>query len=256
MKNPHRGCVLCPMIISTRLSALPMLLLGVFAFGCGAGHTPTVVMADRAPGISVTGRGEARAAPDLAILDVGVEARRPTVAEARTAAATAQRAVLDALTAAGIEDRDVRTTSVSVQPDYDYSESGRRLLGYVVSNSVEARIRDLDAVQPAIDTAVAAGGDLTRLNGLRFELSEPEAVRREARARGIANARAEAEQIAQELGVRLGEPLSVEEGERAPIQPMMMRMEAAQADQAQATPIQPGETEVTVEVRVRWAIER
>ncbi len=238
----------------TRASVwIPVSLFVTLALGCGAAPA-RVVMPDDAEGIRVSGRGEARARPDLAILEIGVEARRPSVEEARAQAATAQAAVLEALRGAGIEERDLRTTQLSIQPDFEYGETGRRLLGYVVTNTVEARIHDLDRIQRAIDTAVAAGGDLTRLQGLRFELSEPEAVQREARADAIANARAEAEQLAQALGVRLGEPLSVDEVSSEPVHPMMMRMEAA--DSAAATPVQPGETEVVVEVRVRWAIAR
>lgn len=235
-------------------SSVFLSLLLAFAAGCGAGATRTIVVPENGQGIRVSGRGEVRATPDLAVLDIGVEARRPTVAEARTQAAEAQQAVLEALRAAGIEERDLRTTQLSVQPDYEYSQTGRTLRGYVVTNTVEARIHTLDRIQQAVDTAIAAGGDLTRLNGLRFELSEPDAVKRQARAEAIAKARAEAEQIAEELGVRLGEPLSVEESSSAPPRPMMMRMEAAQADAAAGTPIQPGETEVVVEVQVRWAI--
>src|SRR5690606_2776962 len=109
--------------------------------------------------------------------------------------AGAQQGVLEALRAAGVEERDIRTTQLSIQPDYEYSQTGRRLLGYVVTNTVEARVRDLSRVHQAVDTAVRAGGDLARVNGIRFELSEPERVAREARAEAIRNARAEAEQI-------------------------------------------------------------
>lgn len=228
-------------------------LIVTLAIGCGAAPL-RIVMPEDAEGIRVSGRGGARARPDLAVLEIGVESRRPTVEEARAQAATAQAAVLEALRGAGVEERDIQTRQLSIQPDFEYGETGRRLLGYVVTNTVEARIRDLDRIQQAIDGAVAAGGDRTRLNGLRFELSEPESVQREARARAIANARAEAEQLAEALGVRLGEPLSVDEVASDPVRPVMMRMEMA--DAAASTPIQPGETEVVVEVRVRWAIAR
>lgn len=230
----------------------PSLFL-LFAVGCGAGAHRSIVMPEDAQGIRVSGRGKARATPDLAIVDIGVEARRPTVAQARELAAGAQQRMLEALTAAGIEERDIRTTQLTIQPDYEYSQTGRRLLGYVVTNTVEARIHDLARIQEAIDTAVRAGGDLARLNGIRFELSNPERVEQEARAQAIERARAEAQQIADALGVRLGEPLAVDEVTSEPPHPMMMRMEAEAADSA-ATPIQPGETEVIVEVRVRWAI--
>ena len=90
------------------------------------------------------------------------------------------------------------------------------------------------------------------MNGLSFELSDPEAAQRQARAQAIEDARAEASQIADELGVTLGEPLSVEEISSEPVRPMQMRL--AEADQLAATPIEPGTNEVSVELRVRWAI--
>ncbi|HEY8427112.1 MAG TPA: SIMPL domain-containing protein [Sandaracinaceae bacterium] len=238
--------------MKTTLRILVSLIV-TFAIGCGA-VPARVVMPEDAEGIRVSGRGEARARPDVAVLEIGVESRRPTVEEARAQAAAAQNAVLEALRGAGVEERDIQTRQLSIHPDFEYSQTGRRLLGYVVTNTVEARIRDLDRIEHAVDTAVAAGGDLTRLNGLRFELSEPEEVQRRARAEAIANARAEAEQLAEALGVRLGEPLSVDEVASEPVRPVMMRMEMA--DAAASRPIRPGETEVVVEVRVRWAIAR
>lgn len=240
--------------MTERMRFIPPSVVLFLALGCGAGTYPSIVIPEEAPGIRVSGRGKARAEPDLAIVDIGVEARRPTVAEAREQAAAAQQRVFDALAAAGIEERDLRTTRLSIQPDYEYSQTGRRLLGYVVTNTVEARVRDLARIQEAIDTAVAAGGDLARLNGIRFELSDPERVEAEARALAIERARAEAQQIADALGVRLGEPLSVDEVTSEPPRPMTMRMETAAAADSAATPIAPGETEVIVEVRVRWAI--
>src|SRR5690606_20487530 len=109
-------------------------------------------------------------APDTAVLVIGVETRAPTVAEARAQAADAQTAVLGALTGSGIPRESIRTTRLSIQPDYDYREGGRTLLGYVVTNSVEVRTTKLDDLGTVIDRAVAAGGNLTRLDSLRFEL--------------------------------------------------------------------------------------
>lgn len=228
--------------------------VALLSIGCGATRARPVVVTEESAtqGIQVTGRGEIRAAPDLAVLDIGVEAQRPTVAEAREEASIAQTAVLAALRGSGIAREDVQTTELTIRPEYEHSETGRNLLGYVVSNSVQVRVRQLDRIQEVVDTAVTAGGDRVRLRGLQFELSDPEAVQVQARERAIADARAEALQIADQLGVALGEPLSVEEVSTEPVRPMAMRME--QADVGGATPIEPGTSEITVELRVRWAI--
>lgn len=228
------------------------ILALLLASGCGAtAARPVVVSSDAtAQGIEVTGRGEAREAPDVAVFVIGVEAERPTVADAREEAATAATAVLAALRGAGVSGEDVQTTEVSIRPDYEHTPVGRQLRGYVASNRVEVRVRDLDRVQQAIDTAITAGGDRVRLDSLSFELSQPEAAQQRARARAIEDARLGARQIADELGVALGEPLSVEEVSSEAVRPIAMRMAEAGAP----TPIQPGTSEVAVEVRVRWAI--
>jgi uncharacterized protein len=238
--------------VMERLNATLGLLVLVAAAGCGgATGSQPVVTGEAAPGIRVVGRGTATAAPDEAVFRVGVEVRRVSVAEARAAAAGAQQAVLDALRGAGIEPRDLRTVHLAVSPQYDHGPAGRQLRGYVVTNVVEARVRDLSQVEGAIDAALRAGGDEARLEGLRFEVSDPAELRARARAEAIDDARARAQQIADSLGVSLGEPLAVDEmSPDAPPRPMVAR-EAAMAD---ATPIEPGESEVQVELSVRWAI--
>lgn len=227
----------------------------LLAFGCaGTGARPVVVKEESTvSGIQVMGRGEVRARPDVAVVDVGVEARRPTVAEARETATIAQSAVLAALRGAGIPAEDVQTTQLTVRPEYEHTEAGQNLVGYVATNLVQIRVRDLERVQHAIDTALTAGGDLVRLSGLSFELSDPENAQRLARARAIEDARAEARHIAAQLGVALGQPIAVEEvSSEPPVRQVAMRL--APSDRAEATPIAPGTSDVRVELRVRWAI--
>jgi uncharacterized protein len=225
-------------------------LCAAFLSACGAAGRTAVVMPEDAEGIRVIGEGHADGAPDIAIFRVGVEARRPSVGEARETAANAQRALLEALASAGVSQSDVRTAQLTVAPDYEYSETGRRLLGYVVTNTVEVKVRDLDRLEGAIDGALAAGGDLARLEGLSFEVDDPADLEARARAAAIENARHEAEQIASALGVSLGEPIAIEEISASAPSPVMMRMEQAQ----DSTPIEPGSSRVTAQVRVRWAI--
>src|SRR5690606_38890606 len=115
--------------------------------GCahqGAGST--MVLREDATGVSVVGEGRAEGRPDRAVFRIGVEVHRPTVDEARGRAAEAVSAMIASLRAAGIGDDDIQTTTLTISPDYEYSESGRRLLGYVAQNIVTARMTALDRV--------------------------------------------------------------------------------------------------------------
>jgi uncharacterized protein YggE len=235
------------------------IALSIALVGCahqGPGGT-TLVLREDASGVAAVGEGRAEARPDRAVFQIGVEVHRPTVDEARARAAEALTAMLASLRGAGIGDDDVQTTTLSVAPDYEYSESGRRLVGYVAQNMVTARTTALDHVGATIDAAIAAGGDDVRLDGLHFELVDPEALHAEARRRAVENARQHAEQLAEAGGVHLGAPISIAETATSQPGPVMMRMEMARSDAAAApTPIQPGVTEAIVQVSVRYAIER
>jgi uncharacterized protein YggE len=231
------------------------VVLSMMLAGCAhTGGGTTTLLREEATGVSVIGEGRAEARPDRAVFQVGVEVHRPSVDEARTAAAEILANMITALRGAGVGEDDVQTSTLSLAPDYEYSETGRRLLGYVAQNVVTVRMTALDQVGPAIDAAVTAGGNDVRLDGLHFELIDPEAVKAEARRQAVANARVHAEQLAQAGGVALGEPVSISEVGASQPAPVMMRMEAMRAD-AQ-TPVEPGMTEVVVQVNVRYAIQR
>lgn len=229
-----------------------MLVALVASTGCAANAARLVARNGTADsGIVVQGEGEAQAAPDLAIVRVGVEAHRPTMAEARTASATAQSRILDAVRALGVAAADVRTEQLTLSPDYEYNEGGRRLRGYVATNVVSVRIRDVARAGEVVDATVEAAGDDARVDGVSFEIEDGTALRAEARRRAVADARAKAEQLAAELGARVGDPIFIEETTVSPPGPMMMRM-AADA----STPIAAGSMTMNVGVRVRWTLAR
>lgn len=210
---------------------------------------------DAQTGIVVQGEGRAEAPPDIAILRVGIEARRPTMAEAREASASAHARVLEAVRGLGIAPADVQTEQLSLAAEHDYTEQGRVLRGYLATNVVKVRLRDVRRAGELVDAAVAAGGDDARVDGVSFEIEDQTALRAEARRRAIADARAKAEQLAAEIGATVGEPVFVEEVSAVTPGPVMMRMEAAQAADAR-TQVEAGALETRVEVRVRWAIAR
>ena len=157
-------------------------------------------------GIWMNGRGVVSAAPDLAILNAGVEASGKTVEEARSQVATAMDAVMQVLRDRGIEDRDIRTTSFNIFPEYTFNEVRRRqeLIGYRVSNQLSIRIRDLDSVGLVIDQVAAAAGDLVRVQGVGFTIEDTEALATQARAEAVNDLMAKARQLAELTGMRLG----------------------------------------------------
>ncbi|MEX2080466.1 MAG: SIMPL domain-containing protein [Dehalococcoidia bacterium] len=222
---------------------------------CDQEHT-TILPSDQTTGITVEGLGEVTGDPDTGFVDLGISVQRVTVAEAREAAATAARAVIDSATANGVEERDIQTVNFSIYPVYDYPSNGQPVIrGYTVDNTVNIRVRDLDVFSDVIDDAAEAGGDATRISGIRFDIDDNAPLVVQAREAAMSDARAKAEQLADLADVSLGAPLNIVETQASEPPPELFAgaREVALADIP--TPIQPGSAKVTVRVTVRWAIE-
>lgn len=238
--------------IVTVAACLALASLG----GCAAnGIAPAAPAAAADAGIIVTGEGEARATPDIATLRLGIEAHRPSMAEARTASAAAQARILESLKSFGVVAADIQTEQLSLAPQYDYGEKGRTLRGYVATNMVRVKLRDISKVGAIVDAAAAAGDDDTRVDGLSFELADTATVRAEARRLAVADAKKKAEQLAAELGAKIGEPIAIEEVAVHAPGPVMMRDMAMMKGGAESTPVEAGSVEARVTVRVRWALD-
>lgn len=216
-----------------------------------AAALPVAALADAAaPGrITVSAEGRVDAVPDMATVSLGVVTRDDTAAAALDANSAAVAQVLATLSAAGIADRDLQTTGLSVNPDWDHSSTGEgRIRGYVASNQVTARVRDMAILGPVLDAAVKDGANT--LNGLSFALADPGPQLQEARARAVAEARARAEVLAQAAGVTLGRVLSITEGGGGIDVPMPAYRSAAM----EAVPVAQGEVSSVVSVTVVWEI--
>lgn len=209
-----------------------------------------------AAGITVSGAGQASGAPDVVRVTVGVRVVRETVDEALDAANAATEQVLAALDDAGIAAEDRQTRDFSINPEYggDSANGGPQIVGYAVSNLVEAKIRQVDRAG-AILTAVAdAGGDATRIQGVSFALEDDGEQVAAAREAAFADARARAEQYAELAGVSLGGLIGITDVTVSTPRPAeTLGAEAARADSP--VPIEPGAQQVTVSVTVRWALE-
>jgi uncharacterized protein len=203
--------------------------------------------------IQITGIGSISGEPDIVILTLGVSVERKTVKEARDEAAEAMTLVLDSLKANGVADKDLRTQHFSINQQFDFIRGQQVFRGYAVTNIVSATIRNLDVIGQSIDDAAAAGGDLVRVHSIQFAIDDPKSLQMEARIAAMRDALAKAQTLATEGGVTLGKPISISEGGFAIPPPIPFARDASA--EGIATPIQPGQLDVSVTVNVIFAIE-
>ncbi|MGE0601362.1 MAG: SIMPL domain-containing protein [Dehalococcoidia bacterium] len=233
------------------------MVLGATATACrGNTHVNLTTSGDDslASGITVTGVGEIKATPDLAIVTLGVESSASTVAEARDQAANAATKLIASVKAGGVASADIQTTTVALNPRYEYPSNGTpRIVGYTATNSLRVTIKNLDNVGSIIDSALNAAGDDGRLQGIQFGFADREPLLAGARKKAIEDARSRADAFASGGGVKVGDIMSI--AETTTTTPLYTERLAA-ADFAAATPIEPGESATTVMVTVRYSIAR
>ena len=234
---------------SSAVLGLGIALVAVTVVG---GSAPAQAVPDDPPvgaAVEVQGVGTATGTPDVLRVTVGVEVGAGTVGDALGTANAAAGKVLDALRAAGVADADLQTQNVHVYPRYD--GNGRDITGYAAGQDVAVTLRDLDTAGTTISTAVDAGGDAARLQGVAYELDDDATLRSKARELAFADARATAEQYATLAGRELGDVVLVRE-QVAPTGPVPLAADSGMSTPS-AVPIAPGTTDVTVTAVVRWS---
>lgn len=208
-------------------------------------------------GIWVSGTGEVSVVPDVAILQMGVEAREASVSEAQSEAADAMNEVMASLASNGVASEDIQTQWYSISPVTKWIDDTREeiTIGYRVANTVTAKIRDIESVGTVIDAVASAGGDLTRVSSIRFTVDDPDPYYDQAREEALADAMGKAEQIASVAGVGLGRPFYISEtGGVVPPRPYPV-MDYGYAEGAKAmTPISAGEIEISLTVQMAYSI--
>lgn len=202
----------------------------------------------------VTGTGEATAAPDMALLSVGVETRGQSAAAALKENATRMNATIARLKARGVAEKDMQTSSLSVGPQYRYDNSGNppQIVGYQATNMLNVKLRDLSAAGSIIDEAVGDGAN--SLGGLSFTFSDTGPLEDAAREAAVADAKAKAQLLARSAGVALGPVLQIQDGFAAPPIPGPIYDVRAMAAEAKSTPVSAGESAVSANVTLIYEI--
>ena len=206
--------------------------------------------------ISLTGHGEVRAVPDMAVINMGVVSSAETARTALDANTKAMTELMANLKAASIDDKDISTSNFSVSPRLDYGQNGGqvpKLVGYDVTNSVTAIVHKIDGLGALLDKAVSSGSN--QINGISFSVSKPDDAMDEARKLAVKDATHKAQIYAGAASINLGNILSLSEsGGMAEPQVMFSRAKAMSADSA-PVPIAQGSQVISVDVNISWELK-
>jgi len=206
-------------------------------------------------GIWVSGTGVVTVTPDIAILRLGVEAQATSIADARSQAAEAMGRLMTALTDNNVAEEDIQTQYFNIRQikRWDGDDEEEIVVGYLVTNKVTAKIRNVDEVGSIIDAVAEAGGDLTRIDSIGFSVDDPTEYYGQAREQAMADAKAKAEQLAELAGGKLGRVTYISESTQTP--PIIRDVyEGATKIPMPETPISLGEMEISLTVQVAYTI--
>ncbi len=206
--------------------------------------------------IQVQGSGEVHAKPDIARLTLGVTTGpQPSAKQALDMLSQKFQKVVNAVKASGVKEEDIKTTNLNINPSYDYTSGQQTIRGYEASESIEVKIRNLDKVGDIVAAATAQG--VNQAGGVMFDIDKPDVLQEEAQAKAIANARAKAKKLAQDLGVTLGNVKSFTATNAQPPYSIPYAMEAKQADNANAVvapPVPAGTYDITANVSITYEL--
>jgi uncharacterized protein len=205
--------------------------------------------------VAVAGQGEVQAEPDQAIVTLGVESRKPKLEDARAEVAKTVDAVLKLTRDLKIDQKYVRATRISVQPEYNWDPNAkeRNLIGYFVSRQVEVDLRDLDKLGTLLEKATDLG--VNQMGDPRLESSKRRDLEREALGKAVQDARANAEAIAKAAGAKIGAARTISASSGFTPVPVMSRMKtmAMSAEAADASQTyQSGQMTFTGNVQVEY----
>lgn len=207
--------------------------------------------------VSVTGSGEVRSNPDVAYVTLGIESRKPALADARaTVSATVDR-VLALTRELKIDPKFVDSTRLQVQPDYRWNDkdSQRVLLGYVVNRQIEVELRDLDQLGALLERAVTAGAN--QIGEARLDSTRRKELERDALARAVGDARLNAETLAKAAGVALGPVRTLSASAEPPVMPLYREraMMSQAADQSAEQTYGSAEMKFTATVNAQYDLQ-
>jgi len=205
--------------------------------------------------LDVSATGDVTRVPDVAVITAGVVTRSSTATGAIQEAADRMERIHAALKRAGVDDRDIQTSNLSLNPEYRYENNQPpQLVGYGASNQLSVKFRDIRNSGKILDALVAQGAN--QISGPNLTIDKPEAALDEARTRAVAAGRARADLYARSLGMRVVRLVSVSEsGGSYPVPPPMPVAMYARGERDASTSIQPGEQKLQVTLSMVFELQ-
>lgn len=245
--------------VFARSAALPALIGGALLMGAAA---PALAQTDtdaafKATTFSLSAYGETRVAPDMATISLGVQSEATSAAGALKINGERMNQVMAALKKAGIAERDIQTSNLSINAQYAYEQNQPpRLTGYQASNQVTITVRDLARLGATVDATVTAGANT--VNGISFGLVNPQAAEDAARLEAIKALQAKAELYGRATGYKAVRLVNLSEGggyTPAP-PPVPMMAFAAKREMADSTSVAGGELKVRIDVSAVYEVTK
>jgi uncharacterized protein len=243
---------------------LVVVVMGVVGLvGCSSGSSNTapvnIATNSQQTGLWVNGEGKINVVPDVAILTLGIESQETAVAVAQANASAAMDKVIQALKAQGIADKDIQTQYFNISQVTNWNNNKEEITGYRVTNTVTVKEREVEKAGEVIDAVVAAGGDLTRINGITFTVDEPAPYYVQARELAITHATTKAKEMAAKAGLKLDKITYINENSTS--YGINYRNYYSMNDSTTAipaptiiTPVSIGQLEITATVQIAYGI--
>lgn len=212
---------------------------------------------DNANTITVTGLGSARGNPDQATLSVGINVLNKDVTLAVKESNDTIARITEVIKEFGVEEDDIQTASFNIWAEDQWDpQTGLRMEEklFRVESTIQINVKDVDKIGEILEASIASGAN--NIYGLRFGIQDPSSLTAEARIGALDDARQRAEQIAQELGVSLGEVQSVVEISGGSMRPFFETAEFGLGGGGGEPPISEGSMTVTLSVQVTFEINR
>jgi uncharacterized protein YggE len=227
-----------------------VLALALAATVSACDHAAPEKVAENPRQVTVVGSGHVQGVPDTLTADVGIEFTARDVTAAMDQTNTRQQAVIDALANAGADRKDISTTDVTLQPQYD--SAGVAIAGYRAANAIRVKIHPAGTASRLLAVIVSTGGDATRINSVSYSIADDSQLVKDARSHAFQDAKDRAAQYAQLSGLGLGKIISISEtsgGAAPPTMPAPMR-----GGVASAVPLEPGQQTVSFSVTAVWEL--
>jgi uncharacterized protein YggE len=247
--------------------AIILFFIALFVYTKLAGPIPFFVNSvntTKTDLFSASGEGKATAVPDQATIDLGITQTAVTVTDAQNKTNQTANKIIAAIKKLGIADKDIKTDNYSVNPNYGNSAEvnggvmlpvppdGQNIVGYTVTQNLEVNVKPIENVNKIIDAATQNGANL--VGGVNFTFSDTlsRSLQQQATTQAVADAKDQAQRLAQAAGLHLGNIVNVVTNSN---QPMPLTMSAAggvKTDATAPTNITPGQNSVTIDVVIYY----